>query len=344
MSCRVQNKKVDHAFFGWLLQKARARGVERVTVSLSFRSTGRNEPAGQVLNEMNFEELENANSHISPRLDGLPHWDIVAVPDCARADSYESEAEMSIMTRILDRVRREIALTVHTRTVRMRNLRPIVSFSFDDFPKSAVTNGARLLECHGVTGTFFYCRSFNGRTVDELDYYNIDDLRRLISNGHELGCHTGSHILVSRYSRADLLTDIEENATYLREQLGDVRMTTFAFPFGDINLGSKILLQEHFAACRTTAPGLNHGSVDLGALKARRLYSSAINLEGVTRLIKEAAASNAWLIFYTHDVDAQPRKGGCTPGLFEAALETALAEHCDILPVRNALTMIGFRQ
>jgi FkbH-like protein len=77
MSCRVQHKKVDHAFFGWLLQKARARGVERVTVS--FRSTGRNEPARQVLNEMNFEELENANSYISPTLDELPHWDIVAV-------------------------------------------------------------------------------------------------------------------------------------------------------------------------------------------------------------------------------------------------------------------------
>ena len=140
------------------------------------------------------------------------------------------------------------------------------------------------------------------------------------------------------------LRDIEENATYLRDQIGDVRMTTFAFPFGDINLGSKILLQERFAACRTTAPGLNHGSVDLGALKAQRLYANAINPEGVTRLIKEAAASNAWLIFYTRDVDEQPRKYRCTPGLFEAALETALAEHCDILPVRNALGMIGFRQ
>jgi peptidoglycan/xylan/chitin deacetylase (PgdA/CDA1 family) len=205
-------------------------------------------------------------------------------------------------------------------------------FLFDDFPKSAVTNGARLLECQGVTGTFYYCRSLNGRTVDEMDYYNIDDLRRLVSNGHELGCHTASHILASRYSRADILRDIEENATYLREQFGDVRMTTFAFPFGDINLGSKILLQERFAACRTTAPGLNHGSVDPGASKAQRLYSNAINPAGVTRLIKEAAASNAWLIFYTHDVDKQPSKYGCTPGLFEAALETALAEHRDILP------------
>jgi hypothetical protein len=37
------------------------------------------------------------------------------------------QAEMSIMTRILDRVRREIALAIRTRTVRMRNMGPIVS-------------------------------------------------------------------------------------------------------------------------------------------------------------------------------------------------------------------------
>jgi hypothetical protein len=36
---------------------------------------------------MNFEELENANSYLSPTLDELPHWDIVAVRDRARADS-----------------------------------------------------------------------------------------------------------------------------------------------------------------------------------------------------------------------------------------------------------------
>ena len=37
----------------------------------------------------------------------------------------------------------------------------------------------------------------------------------------------------------------------------------------------------------------------------------------MTRLIKEAAASNAWLIFYTHDVDKQSSKYGCTPGLLK---------------------------
>jgi len=71
--------------FSLAAPKARASGVERATVS--FRSTGGNEPAHQIHNAMNFEELENANSYLSPTLDELPHWDIVAVRDRARADS-----------------------------------------------------------------------------------------------------------------------------------------------------------------------------------------------------------------------------------------------------------------
>jgi hypothetical protein len=62
----------------------------------------------------------------------------------------------------------------------------------------------------------------------------------------------------------------------------------------------------------------------------------------VARLI-EAAASNAWLIFYTHDVDERPRKYGCTPGLFEAALEIALVNTVRFFR-SAARSVIGFWQ
>jgi peptidoglycan/xylan/chitin deacetylase (PgdA/CDA1 family) len=45
----------------------------------------------------------------------------------------------------------------------MRNRRAIVSFTFDDFPSSAVSNGARLLEDHGARGTFYLTGSYCGR-------------------------------------------------------------------------------------------------------------------------------------------------------------------------------------
>ena len=52
MSCRVQHKKVDHAFFAWLIGRAMARGQD--VVSTVFHFSGRNQSARQVLDEMKF--------------------------------------------------------------------------------------------------------------------------------------------------------------------------------------------------------------------------------------------------------------------------------------------------
>jgi peptidoglycan/xylan/chitin deacetylase (PgdA/CDA1 family) len=235
------------------------------------------------------------------------------------------------------------ATLVRTRTVRMVNERPIVSFSFDDFPKSAVRNAAAILERHGVAGTYYLSRSFNGRTVDGIDYYELADLRRLLDNGHEIGCHTGSHLHATRVGRSRLLEDIETNAEFVREHFGDVRMSTFAFPFGDMNLPTKLLLQDRFAACRSNVPGINRCVADLGALRAARIYSRSTNVEALTALIKRSAQPSSWLILYTHDVDDDPSPYGCSVTLFQAAVRSALAAGFQILPVRNALGTIRFR-
>ncbi|MCB8835211.1 polysaccharide deacetylase family protein, partial [Escherichia coli] len=41
--------------------------------------------------------------------------------------------------------------------------RPVVSFTFDDVPDTALTNGARILEDHGVRGTFYIAGSLEGQ-------------------------------------------------------------------------------------------------------------------------------------------------------------------------------------
>src|SRR5271165_5890727 len=122
-----------------------------------------------------------------------------------------------LFARVAGRVGRLGATLVRTRTVRMVNERPIVSFSFDDFPRSAVRNAAAILEGHGVAGTYYLSRSFNGATVDGIEYYDLGDLRRLIDNGHEIGCHTASHLHATRVARSRLLDDIEANAEFLRQ-------------------------------------------------------------------------------------------------------------------------------
>jgi peptidoglycan/xylan/chitin deacetylase (PgdA/CDA1 family) len=245
----------------------------------------------------------------------------------------------NVLNKIVGRANRFSASLVRTRTVRMVNERPIVSFTFDDFPKSAVRNGAAILERHGVAGTYYLCRSLNGVST----YYDLSDLRRLLDNGHEIGCHTASHLHAAQVARSRLVGDIEANARFLREKFGDVRMSTFAFPFGDMDLPSKLTLQQRFAACRSNLPGVNRGVADLGSLRAERLYSRLTDEDRVGSLIARSAQPRSWLIFYTHGVDDDPMHYGCTPALLKAAVKSALAAGCQVLPVRNALGPIRFR-
>jgi hypothetical protein len=64
--------------------------------------------------------------------------------------------------------------------------------------------------------------------------------------------------------------DIEENARFLRENFGDVRMSTFAFPFGDMDLPSKLTLQQRFAACRSSVLRLTKGFPTTGDCASRK--------------------------------------------------------------------------
>lgn len=229
-----------------------------------------------------------------------------------------------------------------SRTVAMGNSKPIVSFTFDDFPKSAVDNGARLLDENGVAGTFYFCKSFADQTVDGIRYYDRTDLSALVGAGHEIGCHTAGHLRVPRFANADLIDDIESNAAFLAEQVPDYTVSTFAYPFGDIDMRTKTLMQNYFVACRSIHERLNIGMADLGTLRASKLYSAMTNADKLRKLIQKAAAQNAWLILYTHDVDEIPSPCGCTPALLNIAIKTAIAEGCEILPIKDALGAIGF--
>jgi peptidoglycan/xylan/chitin deacetylase (PgdA/CDA1 family) len=245
--------------------------------------------------------------------------------------------------RFLEKLRDGARELISTRGVAMVNEQPIVSFTFDGFPKSAALNAAAALERGGAAGTFYTSRRLCGATVDGMEYYDLDDLSRLVDNGHEIGCHTVGSAPAPSIGPAQLTADVEENAEFIRAQFGDLRMTTFAFAFGGIDLKTKLRMQGRFAACRSASPGVNAGVADLGALRAEPLFSRSTDAAAVKSLIERSSRPRSWLIFFTHDVDESPGPYGCTPELFEHALDIALSMGCQVLPVRNALGCIRFR-
>ncbi len=91
------------------------------------------------------------------------------------------------------RVSHRLATHLSVEPFRLLNETPIVSFTFDDIPKSAATTGARLLEDHDARGTFYVSGGLVGTASSDWAAADAQDIVELHRHGHEIGCHTFSH-------------------------------------------------------------------------------------------------------------------------------------------------------
>src|SRR5437868_1211537 len=70
---------------------------------------------------------------------------------------------------------------------------PVVSFTFDDFPRSAWLTGGAILQRFGAAGTYYVSLGLLDKETPTGRICVAGDLAALVEQGHELGCHTFSH-------------------------------------------------------------------------------------------------------------------------------------------------------
>jgi peptidoglycan/xylan/chitin deacetylase (PgdA/CDA1 family) len=213
----------------------------------------------------------------------------------------------------------------------------VVSFTFDDFPKSALDTGGMVLEKHGVRGTYYTAIAL-AETVGNLGrMFDRGDVDAAHRSGHEIACHTFRHLDCGRSRTRALLTDIDDNATAIEGLTGGYVPTNFAFPFGGISMSAKGALSRRFGSCRGIGAGVNAGTADFADLRANRIRECTDAGDTYRRLVDEARATDGWLIFYTHDVVDAPSPFGCTPDQLDRVVAYAAAS-CAVLPVRDVVT------
>jgi peptidoglycan/xylan/chitin deacetylase (PgdA/CDA1 family) len=250
-------------------------------------------------------------------------------------------------TNLRGAVDRRISRFLSAKFLQMRNSRPIVSFTFDDVPRSAATTGMRILEAAGACGTFYVAGALCGKDVDGKLCASQDEICTLTERGHEIGCHTFSHVSVAELTSQALQLDLERNAGFIRSVCGDLVLSNFAYPFGDVSPSQKRRLQSMFASCRAAGRihrGVNVGHADLALLKSVALYSDELDRPEILKLVEYTKRHNGWLIFYTHDVEATASKHGTTAELLEFCLAQARKAECDILTIKNAIGAIAFSE
>lgn len=220
------------------------------------------------------------------------------------------------------KLRRRVSKAMFRKPALVSFERPLLTISFDDAPISAAQNGADILERHGVRGTYFISAGLMGSESHLGEYAQAEPLRTLAQAGHEIACHTYSHLDCGRANGATIRADIERNQTALKD-LGLPPSTTFAYPYGDVSPQAKKVLKDRYLASRA----LHHGLVTAGTDMTQ---APAVGIEGAdgeriaSEWISRAKVETGWLILYTHDVRPQPSTWGCTPDALERLLTKAL--------------------
>ena len=241
----------------------------------------------------------------------------------------------------LGQARRCLLSSVARRRARLINSHPLISFTFDDFPKSALATGGAILKHTGVSGTYYTAAGLMGTTTELGPMFDQADLEILLEAGHELGSHTFSHVSARRMPLSgyykEVLKGQQELARYGKGTVG----LNFSYPFGHVTIRAKRRLSNMAPSCRSIHPGLNGPTVDLNLLRSNSLYGGVERLSFAQALIDENARQRTWLIFYTHDVQQHPSAYGCTPDFFEKVVRFAADSDAQIVTVAHALNQIS---
>lgn len=248
-------------------------------------------------------------------------------------DAYSADRSLK------GKLRRRLALLSQRRTVRMKLERPMISFTFDDAPASAADDGARVLELRGIRGTWYFSAGLAGQDGPMGAYAVEADARRLAQAGHEIACHTFSHLDCGQADARAITDDVDRNAQALKVWGAGVA-ESFAYPYGDVSTAAKTVLGGRYRTLRTVQAGLVEDGSDANQLPS-------VGIEGpegeaaAMRWLDRAADRKAWLILYTHDVAMTPSPWGCTPEALGHIADAARARGFDIVTAAEGAKRLG---
>ncbi|MFK0686338.1 polysaccharide deacetylase family protein [Ochrobactrum sp. BD67] len=221
----------------------------------------------------------------------------------------------------------------------------IITFTFDDVPDTAQCTGAAILEKYGVRGTFYIAGNLVGTKETKRNLITQEGCRKLVERGHELGCHTYSHLNVPYVSAQEIAADLDRNTAYLDAFEPDrIEPRSFAYPYCASSVMSRRLFADRFATCRGGGNRINRGMIDLAFLQAVEIRQPDDGAARQTRWIDDLSANPGWLVFYTHDISDTPTEFGCRPETFERLVSHAAKSGAAVLSVREALARLGVQR
>ena len=186
-----------------------------------------------------------------------------------------------------------------------------MSVTFDDARPSQLDRGIPVLDAHGVRATFY--------TLPRPLAKRVDDWKRVVSTGHEIGNHTLTHPCSGNKESSrdnpleDLTLDFVANdiarASDEIDSLLGFRPRTFAYPCGQTAVGRgehkasyvPIVARQFLAGRGYRSENANNPAVcDMALLDA--FHGDGMPADELLDVVDDAIARERWAIFAFHDI------------------------------------------
>ena len=248
--------------------------------------------------------------------------------------------EYGVSNKLERRIGRKIVPFFGRRMMHFKIDRPIVSISFDDFPKSVMEKALPMLDKFDWKATFYVAASLENITNHLGLHYSRHDLEKLHNENHEIGCHTYHHLNIAKLSARRVNEQVQSNTQGMKALGHKQKMDTFAYPFGETSIRCKKQLASEFVSMRGIMPGIHYNKVDLNQIKSVTVYSGP-TLENTCKYIESLEKKPGWLTLFTHDIRDNPSEWGCTPEDFQTVLNLIHKTGAIVLPIQRAIDFLN---
>src|SRR5207247_11439442 len=135
-----------------------------------------------------------------------------------------------VWSRAHGRLLRSLAGLLFRRPVQIHNSVPYISFTFDDFPRSALHTGGAILSRFGLRGTYYASLGLMGTQAPTGTIFVREDIDELLGQGHELGCDTFAHCHSWETSPSVVEDSMIDNQRALNRLVSGAAFRSFSYP------------------------------------------------------------------------------------------------------------------
>jgi glycosyltransferase involved in cell wall biosynthesis len=156
----------------------------------------------------------------------------------------------------------------------------LIICTFDDAYEGVLKYALPILKQYSFTATIFVCcnyigemNSWNLKDTKVRKHLNIDELKRLQTEGWEIGSHGNTHNSLLRLSEPDLDKELIESKHFLAKNFAEIN--SYAYPYGDFNDYCKNKVTENYRFAFAATKGGTMIGVDNHQI--RRYFISELN-------------------------------------------------------------------